>query len=232
MSRTKPTQASLRYVRWGAPPVVTPIEAGIVGRTTDTDPVGLVDSAAVWAGPTQRKRAGQLDPAILLAGDHTNLVSGLRKILVLAQDQSDVVLAAVCHANDVESDSDVDALLLARPETVDSAVRELHRPPSKAKRTAIDLNPLPADRTELRLPEPMPAEIVSSSGNAGVEPCLNQSPPAILAQPDGERMNVIVRMPVAEGLSCGVEEILPVDEDCGALDRRLERAQRGRGRKK
>jgi len=78
----------------------------------------------------------------------------------------------------------------------------------------------------------MPAEIVSSSGNAGVEPCLNQSPPAILAQPDGERMNVIVRMPVAEGLSCGVEEILPVDEDCGALDRRLERAQRGRGRKK
>ncbi len=77
----------------------------------------------------------------------------------------------------------------------------------------------------------MPAEIVRSSGNASVEPCLNESPRALLAQPDGERTNVIVGMPVPEGLTGCVEEILSVDEDCGALDRRLERAQRGRGRK-
>ena len=78
----------------------------------------------------------------------------------------------------------------------------------------------------------MPAEIVRSSRNASVEPCLNESPRAPLAQPDGERTNIIVRMPVTEGRAGGVEEILSVDEDCGALDRRLERVQRGRGRKK
>src|SRR5213592_1000864 len=70
----------------------------------------------------------------------------------------------------------------------------------------------------------MPELVVGGVRNAGVEPSLDELPAARGAQPASERMNVVVGVGVAERLSGAVEEVLPVNEDGRALDRRLRRA--------
>jgi hypothetical protein len=134
--------------------------------------------------------------------------------------------------DDVESDANVDALLFTGTQEVGGAVGEPHGPRVKAKRPTVHLNALSTDRAELRLPELMPGQTVRPARNAGVEPCLYESPRAVVAQSAGECLNVVVRIPIPESRTSGMEEILFVNEDHCAFDCRLERAQRGLGRKK
>src|SRR5439155_8757752 len=119
---TRTASPIARNVRRQASPVVPPVQARVVGRTVDPDPVGLVDAAAVPAGWAGRKRAGDLDPPVLLPRDLSYLVRHLREILILAQNQPDVVRPAVGQAGDVERDADVDPFLLSRQEGVSRAV--------------------------------------------------------------------------------------------------------------
>jgi hypothetical protein len=77
----------------------------------------------------------------------------------------------------------------------------------------------------------MPEQVVCAIRHAGVEPGLHQSPALPLRQPVGERGNVVVRVVVAECRASSVKQVLAVDEDHCALDRGLERAQCGAGRK-
>src|SRR2546425_10063077 len=99
-----------RNVRRRASPVVPPVQTCVVGRPIDPDPVGLVDPASVPTGWARGKSARDLDPAVLFPSDGADLLGYLREVLGLTPNQSDVVLRAVGHADDVERDADVDSL--------------------------------------------------------------------------------------------------------------------------
>src|SRR3989441_7767869 len=228
--RTAPPTA--RNVRRRAPRVVPPVQACVVGRPIDPDPVGLVDPASVPTGWARGKSARDLDPAVLFPSYDADLLGYLREVLVLTQNQSDVVLLAMGHADDVERDADVDSLLLSRKEGVPGAVGKFHGLVPVAKRPAVDVDALPADRPELPFPEAMPELVVGGVRNPGVELSLDELPAARGAQPAGARMNVVVGVGVAERLPGAVEEVLPVNEDGRALDRRLRRAPGALRRKK
>ena len=69
----------------------------------------------------------------------------------------------------------------------------------------------------------MPARVVLGVRDAGVEAGLGELPAAASADTFGQHSYVVVRVRVTERLASRVEEILPVDEDYRALDRRIRR---------
>src|SRR3990170_674427 len=84
----------------GSRAVVATINATIVERSVDLDPVGVVDASLVPACRAYRIGTRDLDPALLFARDGTNLVGHLDEVLVLAEDHRDVEGAAVRTADD------------------------------------------------------------------------------------------------------------------------------------
>src|SRR5438552_12923037 len=57
--------------------VVTPVEARVVGRAVDPDPVGLIDPVAVPARWARGERARDLDPPVLFPRDGADLLGYL-----------------------------------------------------------------------------------------------------------------------------------------------------------
>src|SRR5436305_1551945 len=82
-------------------PIIAAVDAGVVSRSVNAEPIGFVDASAIFAGRTGWKRTRHFDPSLLFAGDHADLLSDFRKILVVAKNNSDLVFVAVGHADDV-----------------------------------------------------------------------------------------------------------------------------------
>jgi hypothetical protein len=135
----------------------------------------------------------------------------------------------VSHADDVQRQPHVDALLLAGSEAVRAAVGKSHVLRSIAKRPTIDVNALTADRPQLALPEPMPEQVVALVRDTGVEACLNESPPKSPTQALGQCIHVVVGMAIAKGDARGVKQILAVDKDDCALGLGFDGVQRKAG---
>jgi len=91
--------------------VIVGIEAGIVQRAVDPNPIRLIDAPPVSTGRTDRKRGSDLDPAVLLQRDQANLIRDFREVLILAEDQRYVVLLAVRQVERVQRQPDIDPLL-------------------------------------------------------------------------------------------------------------------------
>src|SRR6266542_4759088 len=100
---------------------------------------------------------------------------------------------------------------------------------------ALDARPRAAGRIRDTDPERDPdaggvVPVVLLEEDPGVEARLRELPTGRGAETLRERSDVVARVGVAEGLARRVEEILPVDEDHRALDRRFGRAH-GSGQK-
>jgi hypothetical protein len=109
--------------RW---PIVLRINAGVVHLAINRDPIGAVDPALVGRGWAFWVCARHFDPTVLLRGNDANLVGDLRQILVLTKHNGHVVLSAMRHSNDVQRNSDVDALFLSDGDRVLGAVRKAY----------------------------------------------------------------------------------------------------------
>src|SRR5712692_4303039 len=125
-----------------SPPVVAPVEAGIVGGTVDPDPVGLIDPAPIERCWARREGGGDLDPPSLLARDRPDLLGNLRQVLILAQYERYVVVATECHPDDVKSHADVDTFLLRSLKGVGRAVRQVNGLVPVAEWAREDVDPL------------------------------------------------------------------------------------------
>lgn len=82
--------------------MISPIEARVVDRPVNRNPVGLVDPAAIPACGADGKGAGDFQPAPLLPRNDPDLFGHLGQVLILAEDQSHIIFATVCHPDDVE----------------------------------------------------------------------------------------------------------------------------------
>ena len=111
----------------GSDAVVAGVDAGVVRRAVDANPVGAVDAAVIAAGGAIGESAGDLDPSVLLGGDHSNFRRRFGQILVLTEHQGDVLLVAMGHADDVQGNADFNTLLLRGKECVRCSVRKFHR---------------------------------------------------------------------------------------------------------
>ena len=160
-------------IRRQASPLVPPVQACVVGRTVDPDPVGLVDPTAVAAGRTRGERSRDLDAAALLTGDRPDLVRNLREVLTLARIQPGVVLPA--GAMRMMSSSTRTSIPVSSRQGVAGAVGELHGLVPAAKRPTTDVNVLRADRPECPFREGMP-----DGCRCGAEcPCRSESGRAV-----------------------------------------------------
>lgn len=95
--------------------VIEWVDAGVVRRAIDLNPVGPIDSADVWTLRTVRECARHLDPPALLARHRADFVGDFGQVLVLAEHERDVVFLAMRLANDIDRNPHVDALFLAIP---------------------------------------------------------------------------------------------------------------------
>ena len=93
--------------------VVARIDALIVLGPRNSDPISPVDTALVARRGAHRESRGNLDPPVLLRGDSADLICDFRKILVLAEDHSHVIVSPKCTANNVKGEAHIHALLLA-----------------------------------------------------------------------------------------------------------------------
>lgn len=93
--------------------VVARIDALVVLGARHPDPIRLFDAAFVTRRRAHRECRGNLDPPVLLRRDGADLVCDLREILILAEDQSDVIVSPECTANNVKGEAHIHALLLA-----------------------------------------------------------------------------------------------------------------------
>lgn len=75
--------------------IVARINATVVHRTIDSNPVGSVNPFRIFEGRACWKGGCDLDPAILFLRDNADLVGDFRQILILAQHQCDIERAAV-----------------------------------------------------------------------------------------------------------------------------------------
>lgn len=94
-------------------PVVTGIEATVVGGPIDPNPVGPIDAASIVIGRADGKSTGDLDPAVLLHGDGADLVGNFGEVLILAEDQGDIVRVISSGGDDIKGEANVDAFLVA-----------------------------------------------------------------------------------------------------------------------
>lgn len=178
--------------------IVATIQARVIHRPLDPDPVCLVNAAPIVCRRTIRKSGSNLDPTVLLLGDRPNLVSDFRKILILAEDQGHVVLLPVGHTNDVQRDSNINTLFFPCEERMLGTVRQRHTLATIAQRARVGVHPLTAQHRQLVRPEIVPVRVVIFAGHAGIEPDLHQIPAHALADRSGERANVVVRIGIAE----------------------------------
>lgn len=211
-------ESLLPLARWPRP-IIAGIQAGLPDGPIDSDPVGPVDASSVPRGRTDRECGRDLDPAILLVRNGTDLVGNLGEVLILAEDQGDIVFSAVSHADNVEGDPDIDPLLLTGCVRVLAPRRKPDSAIPVSQRARECVNALPAHEEQLVRPEVMPEGIVRGIGNARIEADLLEGPCLTFAQHSREGSGVVVRIGVPEGLPCGVEEVLTVDEGDGPFGR-------------
>lgn len=158
------------------PAVIPPVEALVVERSVDPDPIGLVDPPAVPSCGAVGEGARELDPASLLPRDGPNLLGDLRKILILAEDECHVVFAPVGERDHIERDPHIDPLLFAGQKGVLRAVGQIHPAVALSEWPAVHDHAPPPHRGELVGPEGVPPGVVADIEDSGVEADLRQFP--------------------------------------------------------
>ena len=202
-------------------PVIGLVDALVVGLAVDAYPVRTVDASRVRVSRADRESAGDSQPAVLGCRDALYFVRGLDEILILAENNRDVVTPLPGHANDVECDAYVNALLLADEYRGGSAVGHGHGLVAVFEMTGNGPDSAGAHDGEFSGPKVVPSGVVFYLRDSGVEMDRVQLPAACLADGGGKGLHVVIRVVVAVRVFDGVEEILAVEEGDCTLGRRL-----------
>ena len=161
MRTAKPSGSTFRS-RLGT--VVAWIEAGVVSRAIDPNPVSPVDPLTILCDRTDRESAGHLEPPVLRSSNVPDLPRDFRQILVLAEDYGNIVGVLPGQSDHVDGDADVDALLFAREITVFRAAGQADNLVPVDKGPGVDGGATPAEVGELVGPEVVPEGVSSRSG--------------------------------------------------------------------
>jgi hypothetical protein len=94
--------------------IVARINARIVKRALDWNPVGRINSALVGCRRTRWKSRYHVYPPVLLSRNDTHFRCHLGKILVLTEHQCHVVRILMRQPNHIDGDTNIDALSLRR----------------------------------------------------------------------------------------------------------------------
>src|ERR1035437_7691255 len=157
--------------------VVSWIEAGVVSRAVNPNPVSPVDPLTILSDRTNRESAGHLKPPVLRSSNVPDLPRDFRQILVLAEDYGNIVGVLPGQSDHVDGDADVDALLFAREITVFRATGQANNLVPVDKGPGVDGGATPAEVGELVGPEVVPEGVIFTVGNTRVEAHLGKFPP-------------------------------------------------------
>src|ERR1017187_7262075 len=208
--------------------VVAWIEAGVVRRAVDPNPVSPVDPLTILSDRTDRESAGHLKPPVLRSSNGPDLPRDFRQILVLTENYGNIVGVLPGQSDHVDGDADVDALLFAREITVFRAAGQADNLVPVDKGPGVDGGATPAEVGELVGPEVVPEGVIFTVGNTRVEADLGKFPPMRIRDGGSQRDGIEIGIRVTEGMPCGVIEVLAVEEHDGPLRRGLSPGPVGR----
>lgn len=99
-------------------PIVAWIRAGVIAHLVDGAPVRHIDPAVVVLQQAIRRRACDLDPAVLKAGHQADERNEFTRVLILAKDDRHIELSVVRRIQRIERQSNIDPFLFSAQERV------------------------------------------------------------------------------------------------------------------
>jgi hypothetical protein len=199
------------------------IKACVVGCPVEPNPIRSINATAIGACWTKRKCAGDFNPPVSFLTDGTDFVGHFGKVLILAKHQRDIKIPAPSHADDIERQSDIDALFLADESCMEGAAGESDGFIAVSKRAGVNVNTIATHLSGLGNPEVISERFVRRLGNAGIETSLPKLPAMCGTDHARQTCDVVVWMGVAERGLRVVKKVLAVEKGDRAFNGRLNR---------
>lgn len=140
--------------------------------------------------------------------------------MILTENHRDIASSGDGGVHDIESDADINALLLAYKNGIFSAIGGSKCLIPVFQLARIDLDASGSHHREFLGPEIMPALIIRSVRNPGIKAGLDEIPPLCGTNRFSQLGDVVIWEGVTEGCLCRPVEVLTVEEsnrifDCG-----------------
>jgi hypothetical protein len=204
-------------------PIVVWVEARIVSRPVNLNPLGAVNTPAVLSGRTGRESARHLNPSGLLHGNGLHLSGRLRQVLVLAEDERHIVAVLSRHSHHVEGQTHINTLFFANENRRGAATGKTHGLVAISERAGESSDAPRSHNGQLGRPEMIPKRVVGWVGDPRIKESLCKDPAPASSDALGKGLRIVIWEAITEGFLSSVKEILAVYEGNGAFRGRFRR---------
>jgi hypothetical protein len=185
--------------------IVRGVNASVVKRLVDFEPIGGIDPTKVGGLVGQRKSACRFDPPILVFGNAPDLFCGFSEVLVLAENQGDVEFLFSRKTNDIQCDPDINAFLNPDHSAFHLSLVVYDGLVSVFERGREAKDSVAPHLSNLVPPENVFRQVVLLVMDASKEPNAGQFPPIQVANRLGKLFSIVIRERVAESFLGSIE---------------------------